>query len=36
MLTQLFDLFGIDYDTIQSEQKEIARKQLDDFINGIA
>ncbi len=36
MISQLFDLFGVDYDNIETEQKEEARKALDEFIKGIA
>jgi len=36
MLDQLFDLYGIDYDNIETEQKEEARKALDEFIKGLS
>lgn len=36
MISQLFDLFGVDYDNIETEQKEEARKALDEFIKGIS
>lgn len=36
MISQLFDLFWVDYDNIETEQKEEARKALDEFIKGIS
>jgi len=35
MIEQLFDLFGVDYDNIETDQKEVARKALDEFIKGL-